>query len=342
MLDSQMYPHLLDLIVYNAPYAALVRLRACSRQLRVLADKLLNGPRLILSSSMSYHSVVSCPDGKVPAFSSGVSIASSPDADLSLLRVVDIFGPLLLNNLDMLSYVKCPNRYTLRLIYDTGDLNVLAPLAFRFPKIPNQAHTIVRWVSLPNLVFDLYEGSSIFRRCKPQRLVVNVLFNVDNVIEAIREPHAYPSRAGKIVYVFHSSEATIRYGQTDCDYDSEHRPGDFFFPPPNPRRNPCMWSSYGSYQLLSELATALMLTLLKGGTVIVVNVEALASPWLEGGGDDNPQSNFYMRCAKAAQDVDADAVTDALDRIEFYSLDEYRAEIGPERAAIDTTLNCGL
>ncbi|BEI80802.1 hypothetical protein CcaverHIS002_0113310 [Cutaneotrichosporon cavernicola] len=349
MLDSQMYPHLLDLIAENAPYAVLVRLRACSRALRVLADKLLNGPRLILSSSMSCKSVVSCPGGKVPAFSLGLSSASSPDVDLSLLRVVDIVGPAFRHNLGMLSYAQCPNGYTLRFISSTGDCDALAPLPSHSFGIPDHVHTIVCWVSLPSLILHLDEASSIFQHCTPERLVVNVLFNVDDVIEAIYQPYALPSMAAEIVYVFHSSEATNRYEQTNCDYDSEHRPGGFFAPP-NSRRDPGKWPSYGLYQLLNELATALMLTLQNGGPVIVVNVEALASPWLEGGGDDNPQSNFYMRCAMAAQDVDvddtgvvdADAVTDALDAIEFYSLDEYRAEIGPERAAIETTLSGGL
>lgn len=51
VIDSASYPHILDRIVFFAPYASLLRLRATSQDLRKRADAFLNAGRIVLTSA---------------------------------------------------------------------------------------------------------------------------------------------------------------------------------------------------------------------------------------------------------------------------------------------------
>jgi hypothetical protein len=265
--------------------------------------------------------------------------------DLAPLRTVDVVGPTLPLSLGF--FFPHPAQMV-RLLPDAEGRD-----AFSHPYSPWDAamtmpsYTLVRWVPLVRLMHCRNQRSRDHLFPGLAQLVLNIPFNSEDTLEALDPPYILPfntpdylsvdatalegSRGPEeVVYIFHPGKPTVRYEPPSLEFHSDMG---------KPR-------SYGSYHLLEGLATALMLNLKDGLRVTVVGVEALASPWLKGGGDDNPQSNFYMRCAMAAQSVylndvgelEADEVTDALDTVEFHTLEAYRTMIGPERAALETTL----
>ncbi len=67
-LDHDAYPHILDLVVNNAPRASLISLRSVSRHLRFRADALLAGSHLVITAGPPGQTVVSTPQGRFPAF----------------------------------------------------------------------------------------------------------------------------------------------------------------------------------------------------------------------------------------------------------------------------------
>lgn len=111
-LDVEIYPHLLDLIVAQAPYASLIALRGVCRALRTRADTFLNTGRVIISQTDPGHVpsrfeemliTVSSVHGRIPAFAAwalqepGIGTAqvkSGPDVE-SILSVSSAEGAAL-------------------------------------------------------------------------------------------------------------------------------------------------------------------------------------------------------------------------------------------------------
>ncbi len=229
-----MYPHLLDLIVDQAPYTSLVRLRACSRHLRTRADALLNGPRLIISHSKPvththYITIVSRPEGRVPAFMSWESTSRHRAHDLALLSTVDVIGPAL--PLSLSFFFPHPAQ-TVRLLPDSEGHD-----AFSHPYSPWDAamtmpsYTLVRWVPLVRLMHCRHQRWRDYLFPGLVQLVLNIPFNTDDTLQALDSPHILPITLepegshgpDEVVYIFHPGRSTLRYEPPSLEFHSDTR-----------------------------------------------------------------------------------------------------------------------
>lgn len=115
VLDTTSYPHILDSIIENAPRAALVRLRAVSRDFRRSADALLRPERLVVTAGpVGGKASVALPNGRLLG-ANGV-----PDErDLAYVQAVDVVGTGALGTAGtLLRTMSEPRRLTLRFMHN--------------------------------------------------------------------------------------------------------------------------------------------------------------------------------------------------------------------------------
>lgn len=364
VLDTESYPHFLDAILAYASRDALLRLRTVSRDLRRRADaQLMAGHILICGDGLPYiprawhvdpshlldaSALVTSADGlRIPAFASwGQAVnhtahntppyRGSPtyddyldavrrrkaalEADLQYTQIVDVIGERPLRDPRAFAILLKPH-LTLRFMLNlTGERYINEESLTRL-ELSATVDTYVLFIPLP---YMFYEDRGFFPRPHSRRAVANISVNaLDAVYGNITGGASLPSCSGfdhttsEAVWIFHSAKEPTSCGEG--------------------LRDPALTGTLECSDLLSDVAAAIVNTLRYGTATIVVGLEAEAlETWLDASGvNGTRQEQFRAYCREPLGDHDEAILND----IEFLSLDEYRAKVGPKRSALETREN---
>jgi hypothetical protein len=350
------FPHIFDNIVAFSSHAALLRLRACSRDFQTQVDAYLNhrlvfttlqlGP-IIAPDDAAMRVEVTCPYGRVPAFMSWATDSKTHRThNTKALTHVDIVGPAVPNCLQEL-FKTIPTPLSLRFFPDDVGRDACHPLpAARQNDVYDQhvnrgnisprVDTLVRTAALPYLFRD--DPTALRQRqLSPRRVVLNIRFNSHDFGVLYACPELPHRDARQAVFIFHPAPASVFWltPQAGTEYYIDE------------------WMEVveaGHGWMLPTVVKDIGSRLLSGAEVVIVGVEALESPWLNEGEGETPQAKFLSHCVQHAQDVywehwdseleeeddEEDIIrADDFNKIEFYTLDEYRGMVGPDRAAFE-------
>ncbi|BEJ17698.1 hypothetical protein CspHIS471_0610990 [Cutaneotrichosporon sp. HIS471] len=161
ILDTTVYPHLLDRVIDLAPYGSLVALRAASRDIRDRADAILASGHLIVGNDVRCHH-----GGRLPAFANW----TGGPLTLTPCKAVDLMNPKAVLPLDPstpLSFgrIIIPNIHTTGRPPNLGDGD--------FYRLSTAFDTIVLFTSLPT---GFMEPRLPTLNIRPRRFVRHITF----------------------------------------------------------------------------------------------------------------------------------------------------------------------
>lgn len=307
--------------------------------------------------------IVTSEHGRLPAFASWALHDPRQWKDLTSIvsleytRAVDLVGPAVSGPLQILLASERHPPLTIRVLPDEALRDIYTPTAVRDrPKlrIPS-AHTLVRFASLPQL-FDDSTVIDLDRHDIGRRIVHHITLHPDDDMWVYNLPHLNIPRPSaehddvEVVYIFALAEEGTEWP---------------------PRQIPLPWTAtvHDVYNLLVSCTNAIVRYLWKGVGLTIVGIEGLEghtffdnhnniphhhAPQVDqtaaGGAEPIVQQKLVQRCRDLAMEglggwerdpVDSrpDSVSAALKKMRFFGVEEYRTHVGPERAALETTLS---
>jgi hypothetical protein len=245
-----------------------------------------------------------------------------------------------------------PAKYTDKDIYNAppnrGSTFNLPSVAYGQLVVPT-ATSLVRFASLAQM--SRHQAEPLPHSLGPQpgildRVVLNITFHPDDKRRGFRpwRPTFTPPRGRETVYIFHRAARMRVWGEVGRAYTM----------------NEMQRLGIGDspvFPLLDKLAYRLTRQMQGANGIrqaVIVGVEALESSWtrrIVNVDDGDQQGAFLAHCRRHLENhlgilgenpAREGTLTSLLGRITFMSLEEYRASVGPERAALETAQSGAL
>ncbi|CAK9784833.1 hypothetical protein CC85DRAFT_285305 [Cutaneotrichosporon oleaginosum] len=361
MLDADIYPHLVNLVINLAPRDALLRLRAASKEFRAKADTQLIAGRIIIAAATSAADertvssstnslardclempvIVSSPSGRIPAFEGMArgEVFNPAAHDLSRVRIVDLVGVRTLRPEprrisctrydtslpDACDIFIAPSldssRLTVRFMHNlVGERALDSSFVGATRAVAASPDTTVLFTPLPHMFYAEWQAPSLLRwpsagKVDLRRAVINISVHLDDT-----RPDEFalcPVSAPEMVLVFHRADTPV------VDHASR---------------------SAGVDHMLRILGYAVALHIADGHSPTVAGIEIFDGwpGWEPNEGEgvwDGLVRRFRHFCRSTMgrnPRMAGPEALEALSRITFMTLDEFRAYLGPERTAIET------